>query len=311
MARKTEERIEELKQLRAAANGAEVEPILAKALTDKSGLVVAEAARVVAARRCIGLIPAMLAAYARFFENAVKSDPKCWAKTAIVKALVALEYEESAPFLRASKYVQMEPVWGGSEDSATHLRGNAILALVQCSDLMRGEVLRLLVDALADPSEPVRVEAVRALEQMNGEESALVLRMKAHAGDEGSAVVGQVFDSLLALDRDRAVGFVAGFLESENPEVRDEAALSLGASRMPEAVRVLIETWKGARDAVLLRALSASRDEAALTFLLDLVRQGISREAALALEALSLHAESPDIQARIDQARRERQTTTP
>jgi HEAT repeat protein len=146
---------------------------------------------------------------------------------------------------------------------------------------------------------------------MNGEESALVLRMKAHAGDTGSAVVGQAFDSLLALDRDRAVRFVARFLESKNPEVRDEAALSLGASRLPEAVRVLIEAWNGARDAVFLRALSASRDETALTFLLDLVRQGMTRDAAPALEALSLHADSPEIQARIDQARRERQTTTP
>jgi HEAT repeat protein len=200
----------------------------------------------------------------------------------------------------------MEPVYGGKEDSATHLRGNALLALAQCSDLTRGEVLRHLVDALADPSEPVRVDAIRALEQMDGEEAALVLRMKAHAGDKEPAVVGQAFDSLLALDRDRAVGLVAGFLESGNPEVRDEAALSLGASRLPEAVRVLIEAWKSSKESVLLRALSASRDEAALAFLLALVRQGISREAAAALEALSLHAESPDIQARIDQARRER-----
>src|SRR5207237_4677638 len=102
------------------------------------------------------------------------------------KALVALEYSESAAFLRASRHVQMEPVWGGQEDAAIHLRANAVLALVQCQDLSRAQVLRLLVDALADPADPVRLEAVRALEQMNGEESAALLRLKAYSASTPS-----------------------------------------------------------------------------------------------------------------------------
>src|SRR5688572_30117548 len=155
----------------------------------------------------------------------------------------------------------MEPVYGGQEDSAVHLRANAVLALVQCADLPRPEILRCLVDALVDKSDTVRVEAVRALEQMNGDEAGVLLRLKAHAGDKRAAVIGQVFDSLLTLERDRAVEFVVRFMKSTDPETRDEAALALGASRLTSAVEKLIEVWKESRGRefgpVVLRALSS------------------------------------------------------
>jgi HEAT repeat protein len=204
----------------------------------------------------------------------------------------------------------MEPVYGGQEDSAIHLRASAVLALVQCADLTRPEILRRLVDALADPADTVRIEAVRALEQMNGEESALVLRLKAHSGDKRAPVVGHVFDSLLALERERTVEFVARFLKAGNLEVRDEAALSLGASRLPSAVKILIEFWEDTRSrefgSVLLRALSSSREETALSFLLKLVKEGSDRESAAAVEALQLHRDSPEVRQRIEEAKAQR-----
>src|SRR5207253_7174058 len=122
---------------------------LRKTLADRSNLIVAEAARIVAEQKRAAIVPEMLAAFDRLFDDPVKNDSKCWGKTAIVKALVALDHGESAAFLRASRHVQMEPVWGGQEDAAIHLRANAVLALVQCQDLSRAQVLRLLVDALA------------------------------------------------------------------------------------------------------------------------------------------------------------------
>jgi HEAT repeat protein len=309
MARKTEERIAELKGLRSGSVEA-AEPVLRKALQDKSNLVVAEAAKLIGEFQRSSLMPDLLAAFTRLFNDPVKSDPKCWGKTAIVKSLIVLDYGESVPFLRAAGHVQMEPTYGGQEDSAVHLRANGILALVQCTDLRRGEILRHVVDALADTSDTVRIEAVRTLEQMNGEESALLIRLKALSGDKRSSVVGQVFDSLLALERERAVAFVAAFLKSPDPETRDEAALSLGASRLQAAVQRLMDAWKESRSrdssTVILRALSSSRDETALSFLLGLVREGLSRDAAAALEALELHADSTEIQARTEQAKRER-----
>jgi HEAT repeat protein len=189
------------------------------------------------------------------------------------------------------------------------LRANATLALVSCTDLARVEILRHLVNALANASDKVRLEAVRALEQMNGDESNLLLRLKAHSGDSDPDVLGQVFDSLLQLERERAVPFIATFLKAKNEEVCSEAALALGASRLPAAVAVLIETWKqgqtGQFASVLLRALSSSRDETALAFLLGLIREGSVRHRSAALEALALHKDSPEIQTLIDEARKQ------
>src|SRR5262245_26147515 len=127
--RKLEDRLEQLRQLRSQGPSESVDGLLRKALNDRSNLIVAEAAKIVAEQHRSPLIPELLSSFARLFEDPVKTDPKCWGKSAIVKALVALEYDVSAPFVRASQHVQMEPVWGGQEDAAIHLRANAVLAL--------------------------------------------------------------------------------------------------------------------------------------------------------------------------------------
>jgi HEAT repeat protein len=307
--RKLEKQLEHLKSMRDAPGG-DLDAVLRTCLEDRSNLVVAEAAGLAARHQRAPLVPELLQALDRLFEDPVKTDAKCRGKTAIVKSLAALNHDESPPFLRALQHVQMEPVWGGQEDAAAQLRANAALALVQCSDLGRSMVLRHLVDALADPADPVRVEAVRAIEQMNGEEAVLLLRLKAHSGDRRPHVMGQVFDSLLQLEGERGVEFVRRFVESGDDEVRDEAALALGASRLPAAAAALIDVWRRTRfaefRAVLLRALSASREESALAFLLNLVKDGDGRDAAEAREALELHKDSPELRQRIAEALRAR-----
>src|SRR5262245_53328811 len=100
MARKTEERIGELKRVYAVPE-VEAQSSLKRALQDRSNLVVAEAAKIAGKIQSVGVIPDLLVTFTRLFEDPVKADPKCWGKTAIVKALTALNYEESAPFLRA------------------------------------------------------------------------------------------------------------------------------------------------------------------------------------------------------------------
>jgi HEAT repeat protein len=305
--RKLEETLEQLKSLRDVAPAENIDSVLRKALHDRSNLVVAEAAKLASAHSRHSLVPDLLDAMTRLFDSPVKTDPKCFGKTAIVKALTALDYSESKPFLRALVHVQMEPVWGGQEDSAIHLRSNAALALVQCTDIPRRTILRHLVNGLADKAGPVRMDAVRALEQMNGDEAGLILRLKALAGDAEPSVLGQVFDSLLRLEGEAAVTFLAPFLDRDNEEVRDEAALALGASRLPAAVALLMASWLPAKSAdfraVLLRALSSSREEEALVFLLNLVRNGLTRDAKQALEALELHKDSPEIAERLRLAR--------
>jgi HEAT repeats len=282
---------------------------LRKALLERVNLVVAKAAQVVAGRQLRELIPELLAAFDRLFVDPIERDTQCWAKNALAKALTELDYRESAPFLRGRLHIQMESVWGGRQDTAQTLRGICLLALASCNDITRAHTFRLLVDSMADEAHVVRVEAVRAVEEMNGEEAALVLRLKARIGDSEPPVTGQVFDSLLRLERDAALPVVAEFLAGPDG-VREEAALALGSSRMAGAVEILLKTLPHARDPyfrkTILRALSASRQEQAMEFLLGLVREGLRTDMDAALEALELHRESAEIRAAIEAAVRER-----
>jgi HEAT repeat protein len=308
--KKLEDRIEQLRNLRQHPPATDVDVILRKAFADRSNLVIAEAAKSVGELRLSAWIPSLLTVFGTLFEDAAKTDPKCWGKTAIVKALVQLDYSDSPPFVRGLRHVQMEPVWGGQEDFAHHLRANCALALVQCTDLTRLEVLRCLVDAMSDSADPVRVEAVRAIHQLGGDESLLLLRLKARLGDPRPLIIGHVFDALLNMERDRAVPFVSEYLSSSEEELRDEAALALGSSRLTTAVQLLIETWKEAHGeafaGVLLRAISSSRLDEGIEFLLEVLRTGTSRQSVAAAEALKLHESSPDIQAAIEQAKKRR-----
>ncbi len=304
--RKVEEEIERLSLLREAG-AASAAPVLRKALADRVNLVAAKAARLAAEMQIRDLVPDLLRAFDRLMENAAERDPQCWGKNAVANALKDLDHRESAAFVRGMRHVQMEPVWGGRQDTAQTLRGICLLALPTCTDLGRTEILRFLVDALADPEQVVRVEAVRALAQMEGDESALVLRLKAHAGDKEASVVGQVFDALLTIERDQALPFVGAFLGSANEEVRQEAALALGSSRLPGAVELLERAWTAsARDPqfreALERALSASRQPRAIGFLLDLLKKGRARDAPAALEALAIHRHSPEIRRQVQDA---------
>jgi HEAT repeat protein len=306
--RKLEDRIKQLRQLRSNTSAVDADIILRKAFADRSNLVVAEAARTAGELHLSGLTADLLAAFDRLFQEPIKSDPKCWGKTAIVKALTQLDYSESSPFVRGLRHVQMEPVFGGQEDAAVQLRANSFLALVQCSDLTRFEVLRYLVDALSDPADPVRIEAVRALNQLGGHEAVLLLRLKARTGDSRPLIIGHVFDALLQMERDRAVPFVVEYLKSADEELCDEAALALGGSRVAAGVKALIETWKEMQSeqfcGILLRAISSSRLPEAIEFLLDLLRTGTAQQAAAAADALKLHADSPHIQALMEEAKR-------
>jgi HEAT repeat protein len=264
---------------------------LRAALSDRVNLVAAKAAKVASELQARELIPELLGAFDRLFVKAAERDPQCWAKNAIAQALVDLDYREHAPFLLGARHVQMEPVWGGQEDTAQKLRGTCLLALVACDDLPRAERLRVMVDALADKSQVVRVEAVRAIAEMEGGEAALVLRLKARMGDKEPAVTGQTFDSLLRLEPERGLEFVKGYLENGPAELKEEAAIALGASRMAAAVDVLLEFLPQAVDPyfrkTMLRALAASRQEKAIEFLRELAR-GDGMDAAGAKEALRL-----------------------
>lgn len=308
--RQIEAEVERLNLLREA-NPAEAATALKNTLSDRVNLIVAKSAKIAAEMRLEDLLPDLLRAFDRLFEKPVERDPQCWGKNAISKALVALDYRDAAPFLRGIHHFQMEPVWGGEADTAATLRGTCALALPACSDIARSQILRHLVDALADRALPVRSDAARAIAQMEGDEAILLLRLKARLGDSESEMSGQVFDYLFQLERDQALPFVADFLQPKLGPVAEEAALALGSSRLPAAAPLLEQSFARQRDPefrqVLLRALSATRQPPALDFLLKLVRNAREPDALCALEALSLHRDSPDIRRRVEQAASDRE----
>jgi HEAT repeat protein len=168
-----------------------------------------------------------------------------------------------------------------------------------CTDITRAELFRCLVDGLTEKESVVRTEAVRGLAELDGDEAALLLRMKARVGDEEPRILGQVFDALWKVEGERAIAFVAPFLEAPADAVREEAALALGASRFAAAVGILRDALDRGRHPqfreVLLRALSLTRQPAALDFLLGLVKTGRMADAEAALDALALHRENQEI----------------
>jgi hypothetical protein len=293
---RVEQQLAHLRELRALGPTETVTTALRKALRDRVNVVVAKAAAISAEFQLQALLPDLLQALKQLFEKPLESDPQCWGKNALAKALKDLGHAESAIFLRGMRHIQMEPVWGGEQDTAATLRGTCALALVQCSDITREETMLHLIDALAEGDHGVRRDAALAIEQMAGHEAVWLLRLKARLSDKPE-VTGQVFESLLRLEGKSSVSFVAGFLDGVNEEVAEEAALALGVSRLPQALETLKEAWKKSRSGaiapVLLRAISASRLDDAFEFLLAILREGRQSEAQDALRALEIHRDSP------------------
>ncbi len=283
-----DEQMAALEALRGGEFDADAVALVKKSLANRSNFLVAKAARLAEDAALADLVPDLVAAFDRFFINAEKTDPQCWAKNALSRALGKLECRDKDVFLRGLRHHQMEPTWGGRSDSAGTLRATCAHALVACNGLDNQELLILLLDPLVDKDKSARVEAVRALAQL-GEMAVAVLRLRALIPGEDPEVLGQCFTALLAIERDRAVPFVAGFLE-EGDDPAGEAAFALAEMRNPAALAVLLDRQKEITDAwfggVLLSAIALTRLPEAFEFLLGMIERE-EREAPAAIEALS------------------------
>ncbi len=146
--------LEALREVPAAA-----EPALRKAIRQSNNFLIAKAAKVTGDLNLTALIPDLAAAFHRLLaqsgKDAHKADPQCWAKNALAKALATFEYQEHELFLLGTKHIQLEPVWGGSSDTAGPLRGTCALALVQCRGLNSTRLLTYLTPLFRDKELPV------------------------------------------------------------------------------------------------------------------------------------------------------------
>jgi HEAT repeat protein len=263
---------------------------LRRALAGRSAHVAAKAAQIAGECELESVVSDLVAAFERFLDNPVKSDPQCVAKAAIVEALQRMAACEPGVYLRGIGHVQLEPVWGGRADSAAGLRGVSAFGLVA---MAYRDALTPLAELLADPEPRARVAAARAIGAREDESGIPLLRLKALVGDEDPEVVSECFSALLSLGGGESVEFVARFLDHAAEETRESAALALGSSRRAEALAVLRRSFEQSpgepRRRTALLAISMLKRDEALEFLLALVAEAPGPTARLALEALALH----------------------
>lgn len=282
---------------------------LKRYLENKQSLVVAKAAAIAAASSSLAsaeesLEPHLIAAFGRFMEQGPASDKGCFAKKEIVNALHELGCTSPAAedvYLAGIRYVQPEPVWGGTQDTADELRGLCGYGLVRCR---HREVSNYLAELLADPSHLTRSLAARGIAYAGREEGAALLRFKILAGDEEGLVIAECLTALRQLSGLAALDFFRRLLAEESRHALHESvSLTLGEMRHADALAVLRARWDAdplSRNRIrLLLPMALSRLPQAIDFLIDLVRQGPDSMSTAALDALRMYREYAAIREKI------------
>lgn len=286
---------------------------LRRALAARSNLLVARAAEIVGEWELADFEAPLVAAFDRFLDHAIRRDdairrdPTCAAKIAIVEALNRLEARQTELFQRGIGHVQPEPVWGGHEDTAARLRAACALGLARCDP---ADVLLELATLLADEQTDARLGAVRAIAYATRPGGAPLLWFKAHTGDTEPAVRYEVYAALLALVPEAALPFVGRRAGHDDPIEAETALAALGDSRRPEALGELVAIWQAAtaigRRRAVLAAIGRLGDDGAFAFLLGVLDNGSPRDAADAVAALARFRDDPRRQRRIDKSLRRR-----
>jgi HEAT repeat protein len=286
--------------------------LVLRALKHRSYRVVQRAAKlsvdVAAKSQCGELAAALLSAYKRFLEKPEKVDPGCPAKTAIIDALRRIDFDdidfeaevfdakvcgadgfdEEGFFTQATRYRQLEPVFGGSVDAAAELRVHAAFALVEMGSR---RALPALVDLLADSEAACRAGAARALATTNQDAAKFLLRLKVRQGDKNAQVLGECVLSFLEIGGADAVPLAVPYLNDANLDRRLETAIALGTSRHTEAFAPLKQRAQLASDAeerrIMFTALALLQYKEAIDFLLEQVNSADVSVVVAALHALS------------------------
>jgi HEAT repeat protein len=276
---------------------------MAKALASKSNLVAAKAARISGDAQWAELTGELVTAFDRFLKRGSELDKGCVALNAIARALYALDYDGVELYLAGMRHVQMEPGWGGSSDTAVELRSVCAMGLASTNYPNK---LRELINLLVDGEWQARSGAVRAITAIGSETAALLLRLKARMGDKEPDVLADCFSGLLAVEGADAVPLVTSFADGRNQEVREAAILALGASRRSDAIDWLKERFERVahletRQCILL-SLATSRTEAAIEFLIGMIRDGSAQTSAMAVSAMEINRTDRRIQEEVEKA---------
>lgn len=296
--------LQRVQDLRSLGPSEETVAALLELIQNQSGIVVGNAAKVAAQWQAADLAAALKDAFVRLSEDGLNDDPQCWGKVAIIKALHGLAWQDASVYVRGCKTVQLEPIYGGKEDSAAPVRTASFQALVQLPVVATSTVMTMLADLLADPSAKVRAEAARASVYCPAELTYPLLRLKIRLGDVEPRVLGTCFDALLVLVPNReSVDLILEYTHSDDDVLQAEALASLASAALPEAIQAVMANYPTLSDAqlqrVVLTALGGSPTEEAVEFLLTTLQSPEEREAQWALEALKPKLRDEALQARV------------
>ncbi len=277
-------------------------------LRDTHAATITQAAKILGQRGLTDFNTDLAETFTRLMQKPVKRDPNCLAKAAIADTLYRLESHNHTLFLQGIRHVQMEPVWGGSVDTAATLRGNCALGLVR---MHYADVMTELADLLADPEGPARMVAARAIAYTEDPQGIPLLRLRAKMGDE-PPVLSEYLAALLKLAPEQSLAFVSEFLNDTHQQVQELVALVLGESRQPEALEHLKNWWQTVRDLELrvtgLLAIAMLRTDEAFQFLLDLVAEENDSTAQEAIKALEIYRQDYDLWQRVCEVRDKRKS---
>lgn len=290
-----------LNQLHSGTDPAELRQKLRDALEDRSQRVIAKAAEMCGQLRVPELSEALEAAYERAFLNPLKRDPGCLIKQAVTESLLDLELDRVDLYRQGVTYRQLEPVWGGQEDTAAVLRATSAAGMAVYAS--RLEAVNCCADLLADPCKPARLGAARALAGLGSWEGVPLLRLKIRLGDEDAEVIGECCSALLELDSAEGLPLVLELLHSRDADLRIRAALALGESRQNEAFSALCNCWKAERElsirGLLLAAIGLLRSRESREFLVAVVGDKDGAAAADAVRALAPFAPIEELRAAV------------
>ena len=296
-------RLKRLAELASEPDSEAARAELRRCLHETSNLVIAKAAEIIGERELTEFTDELKSVWPLLCSEPER-DRGCTAKTAIVDALARLSFDDPDFCLAGMKYVQIDPGWPSS-DTAVNVRGGCAALLARSWRIGVNDKLIAMTELLADSERVARVHAVNAIADVGHECVIPLLRVKAQCGDPEVEVTGACFSALLRLRPDESVSFVARHLRHSDEQLVCEAAAALGGCGRPNAIQILIETWKRTEDGdlneSLLISLGLSRHALAVDFLVSVLASQ-TKASETALRALAPNRFYPDIRQRVQTA---------
>ena len=299
-----------LEQVRALQRLGSLEALdieaLRKIVKGKHSFAITPATQLIINHRLTQLIPDLISTFNKMLINGEKTDPGCKAKWAIANTLYKLEQPDADLFLSGIRHIQLEPVWGGSEDTAPKLRSLCALGLVQSNYY---DALSELADLLVDPEHDARAGAARAIGYSENPAGIPMLRLKVNIGDIEPSVMSECFIALLKLSGDQSPKVFAA-LENGTDQIRELAAIALSEARIPGTFEAIRQQWKKTRSPELrqsfLLSIAILRIDEAIDFLIDLVARGNPQDAKDAFLALDIYRQTTEIWQQVTKAAKQR-----